>query len=185
MERAEMHVWTLLVLLVLAWPEISHAQGIGWPEAVSRLAGERSKAETCVALLKGHGNSAQKARGQLTYSEAKANIDAVIAGLVTALAEGEEPDSLTILEAKLRSGASGLGEFCQAVSDLLPDSSGNKSVIGDIVKAAIEPVIEALSAGVAALYNNHRKDDALTRATIQTQLEAAKWPEFKDVEPAQ
>ena len=53
------------------------------------------------------------------------------------------------------------------------------------MKAAIEPVIEALSAGVAALYNDYREDDALTRATIQTQLEAAKWPAFEDVTPAQ
>ena len=47
-----------------------------------------------------------------------------------------------------------------------------------MVNAAVEPVIKALSEAVAALYNNHRKDDALTRQTIQTQLEAAKWPDF-------
>jgi hypothetical protein len=34
---------------------------------------------------------------------------------------------------------------------------------------------------VAALYNNHRKDDELTRDTIKNGLMAAKWPEFKDV----
>jgi WD40 repeat protein len=32
--------------------------------------------------------------------------------------------------------------------------------------------------GVSVLYNNHRTDDALTRRTIQTQLEAARWPAF-------
>jgi hypothetical protein len=37
---------------------------------------------------------------------------------------------------------------------------------------------------VAALYNNHRKDDALTIETIKTQLEAAKWPNFAEVKAA-
>jgi hypothetical protein len=47
-------------------------------------------------------------------------------------------------------------------------------VIGDAVKSAIEPEIKGLSEAVTALYNNHRNDKALTRQTIQTQLEAAK-----------
>jgi hypothetical protein len=45
-------------------------------------------------------------------------------------------------------------------------------------------VIDALSAAVAALYSNHRKDNALTRETIKTQLEAAKWPIFAEVKAA-
>ena len=43
---------------------------------------------------------------------------------------------------------------------------------------------QGISEGVAALYNNHRKDKALTRQTIQTQLEAAKWPDFGEVKAA-
>jgi hypothetical protein len=42
-----------------------------------------------------------------------------------------------------------------------------------------------LSDGVSALYNNHRTDDVLTRKTIQTQLEAARWPTFSEVKAAQ
>ena len=53
-----------------------------------------------------------------------------------------------------------------------------------IVAAAVEPVIKALSEAVAAIYNNHRKDDALTIETIKTQLEATKWPDFAEVKPA-
>jgi hypothetical protein len=55
----------------------------------------------------------------------------------------------------------------------------------DIAKAAIEPLLKMLSDGVSALYNNHRTDDALTRRTIQTQLEAARWPAFSEVKAAQ
>jgi hypothetical protein len=42
-----------------------------------------------------------------------------------------------------------------------------------------------LSDGVSTLYNNHRADDALTRATIKTQLEAARWPAFSEVKAAE
>ena len=45
-------------------------------------------------------------------------------------------------------------------------------------------MINSLSEGVSALYNNHRRDDALTRETIMTQLEAAKWPDFAEVKAA-
>jgi hypothetical protein len=45
-------------------------------------------------------------------------------------------------------------------------------------------VIDALSEGVAAIYNNHRKDDALAIETIKTQLEAVKWPNFAEVKAA-
>ena len=186
MVRSVMRVWTLLALLIACVvPGISQAKGIGWPEAVARLAGERANAETCAALLKGHGNKEQVSRGRLAYGEAKAEFDSVIAGLNTALAEGGNPESLASLDTKLERGASRLWELCKSASDLVPNTSGRKGVLVELAAAAIEPVIKALSEGVAALYNDHRKDEALTRQTIQTQLEAAKWPEFGEVAAAQ
>ena len=76
-------------------------------------------------------------------------------------------------------------ESCNRVLALLPPDEGKKGGIGDIAKGAIEPVVKALSEGVAALYNNYRNDKALIRQTIQTQLEAAKWPDFGEVKAAQ
>jgi len=172
----------LLTLVISAGPAICQTAAIGWPEAVGRLAGERSRAEVCVALLKGHGDPAQIARGQLAYGKSKSEFDGVIAGLETALAQRAAPESLSALNAALERGASGLEEFCKSVSDLLPNTAGQKNVIVDIVKQAIEPVVKSLSDAVGALYNNHRQDDALTRKTIQTQLEAARWPDFTKVE---
>jgi hypothetical protein len=177
-------ILTTLALLMLVAPGISQAADIGWPEAVGRLAGERSRAEICVALLKGHGDKQQISRGQLAYGEAKANFDGVVAELVTALTEGESPKSLSDLKAGLERGASGLKTFCETVSDLLPSGSGRKGALTDIAKGAIEPVIKALSEAVATIYNNHRKDDALTIETIKTQLEATKWPDFAEVKAA-
>jgi hypothetical protein len=70
----------LNALLVLTGPAISQPTTISWPEAVAQLAGQRANAETCVSLVKKYGDDAQIARGQLTYTSAKADADAVIAG---------------------------------------------------------------------------------------------------------
>ena len=174
-----------LALFVLTSSAASQPATISWPEAVAQLTGERAKAETCVALMKKYGDDAQIARGQLTYTTAKADSDAVIAGLITTLSAGQAPVSLPSLQGKLSSGDSGLVEFCRTVSNLLPNIGGEKGVVTDIAKVAIEPLLKMLSDGVSALYNNHRTDDALTRRTIQTQLEAARWPTFSQVKAAQ
>jgi len=67
----------------------------------------------------------------------------------------------------------------------VPRTAGQKDLLTDITKAAIQPLLKMLSDGVSALYNNHRTDDALTRRTIQTQLEAARWSAFFEVKAAQ
>jgi hypothetical protein len=159
---------------------------MSWPEAVGQIAGQRTKAETCVALMKRYGNDAQIARGQLTYADAKADFDAVIAGLIAALSAGQTPASLPSLQARLTSGVSALLEFGNMVSNLLPDTPGQKGVMDELAKIIpIEPLLKMLSEGVSALYSNHRNDDVLTRRTIQTQLEAARWPTFSEVKAAQ
>jgi hypothetical protein len=157
-------IWTACALL------ISIASGISWADGA--------------ASLQGHGDQRQIARGQLAYGEAKANFDGVIAGLITALTEGEAPKSLPSLEADLEHGATSLANFCKMVNDLLPSTSGGKDLVADIARAAVEPLIKALSEGVATIYNNYRKDQALTRETIKTQLEATKWPNFAEVKAA-
>jgi hypothetical protein len=171
----------LNALLSLTSSAISQPVTSSWPEAVALLAGQRAKAETCVALVKKYGNDAQIARGQLTYISAKADADAAIAGLITALSVAQVPVTLSTLQTKLSSGVSGLDEFCGMVSNLLPNTVGQKNVVTGIAKVAVE----LLSDRVSALYNNYRTDDALTRRTIQTQLEAARWPAFSEVKATQ
>jgi len=177
----------LLALLVLAGSAISQPATISYPDAVSKISGERAKAETCVALMKKYGDDAQIARGQLTYANAKADSDAVIAGLITALSAGQTPESLSSLQAKLSGAVSGLVEFCNTVSNLLPKTARqtDKNVMVDIGKMIpFEQLLKMLSDGVSALYNNHRTDDLLTRRTIQSQLEAARWPAFSEIKAA-
>jgi hypothetical protein len=178
----------LLALFVLKSSVIAQPTAISWPDAVGQIAGERAKAEACVALMKKYGDDAQKARGEITYTNAKADSDAVIAGLIVALSAGQTPASLSRLQTKLSSGTSGLVEFCGTVSNLLPKTAGQteKGVMVEITKMVpFEQLLKMLSEGVSALYTNHRNDDALTRRTIQTQLESARWPAFSEVKAAQ
>jgi hypothetical protein len=178
----------LLALFVLTGSVIAQPAAISWPDAVGQIAGERAKAETCVALMKKYGDDAQKTRGAITYTSAKADFDAVIAGLIVALSAGQAPASLPSLQEKLNSGLSGLSQFCGAVINLLPKTAGQtgKGVGIDILKAIpLEQLLKTLSDGVSALYSSHRSDDALTRRTIQTQLESARWPAFSEVKADQ
>jgi len=177
----------LLALFALTGSVIAQPATLSWSDAVGQIAGERAKAETCVALMKKCGDDAQKARGETTYTNAKVDSDAVIAGLIVALSAGQTPASLSSLQTKLSSGTSGLVEFCRTVIDLLPKAAGSteKGVMVDIVKAIpLEKLLTMLSDGVSALYNNYRNDVALTQKTIQTQLEAARWPTFSEVKAA-
>jgi len=113
----------LLALLASVDSAIGQTASISWPDAVGKISGERAKAETCVALMKKYGDAAQKARGEITYTNAKADSDAVIAGMIVALSAGQTPASLPSLQDKMNSGAGGLVTFCGAVNDLLPKTA--------------------------------------------------------------
>jgi hypothetical protein len=63
---------------------------------------------------------------------------------------------------------------------LIPEDKGEKGIVNEIVKGAIGPLIQA----VQAIYSKAKDDDALTRKTIQTQLEATSWPAFASVSPS-
>lgn len=181
---------TLPLLLVLAGPAVSQQPArTSWPDAVAQLTAQRTRAEACVAGLKRFGDKEQIGQGQLTYAKPKADSDALIAGLLTVLSAGKEPTSLASLQATLSSGVSGLAEFCNSVGKLVPSTTGQKGLesLAALVlsPSVIEQLLKTISAGVSALYNDHRTDDALTRATIKTQLEAARWPAFSEVKAAE
>ena len=170
-------IWLLAFLVGPA----QAAEPIGWQEAVARLAGERTKAETCARLLKQYGDPAAVGQGELTYGDAKGDVDAVIAGLTVALVKDDQPDSLPDLEARLQQGVKGRETVCAQATPLVPKTSGQKDFIADLVAGPLEPLIGA----VKEIYLNYRKDvreqDLLTRITIQNQLEATKWPAFADI----
>jgi hypothetical protein len=155
-----------------------------WPDAVAPLAEHRAQVEICVGVIKRHGDSTQVAKSQLAYAKAKAEADALIEGLITALATRDTPGGLTSLNERIAKSASALEEYCKSVSDTLSAQPGLKDIWAALTKIlAIEPLINKLSAGVAALYNDYRSDNAVTRKVIQNQLENARWPDFAKVAP--
>ena len=55
----------------------------------------------------------------------------------------------------------------------------------DIAKGAVGPMVDATKSAAGALWTRHVEKDKLELETIKTQLEAAKWPVFGDIAPAQ
>lgn len=157
------------------------ASSITWQDAVAELAAERTRAETCVRLLRRHAadNQAALSHGELAYAEAKADVDGVIAGLVVVLALEEEAEALKDLGARLTRGVLAREAFCEYALTFVPPDQGTKGVLADVLGAVIGPLIGAIK----EIYLYHQDEDALRRATIQTQLEATKWSGFVDIEP--
>src|SRR5215207_6948929 len=121
------------MVVALLWPVAATAEPVNWQEAVARLAGERTRAEACVILLKRHGDAAQISHGEFAYSNAKAEIDGVISALNVALASGAQPDSLPDLEARLRRGVQAREAFCAQVVALLRPMRSENGLLADLV----------------------------------------------------
>ncbi len=154
-----------------------------WADAVAQLAALRTEAETSAAVIKRFGGSGHIARGQLIYSDAKAEADAIIAGLMIALSGKGQPERLSSLLERAEQIETALTKLCNMADSQLPKFESTKH-LGDILKGAIEQLQKPLTDVVAALYNNFRADNELTRNTIQTQLEAARWLSFAQVKAA-
>ena len=150
---------------------------LNWPETIELLAQERTQAETCAETLKSSSDKAAVTTGRLTYGAAKSQSDGVIAGLTVALVEGGKPDALPTVLISLKKAGAGLQEVCNAALKTA-SATGSKGLVEDILKAPLEPIVNAISSGVSALWTGHVENDKLELETIKGQLDAAKWPEF-------
>jgi hypothetical protein len=139
---------------------------------------------TLAGLLKKHGDETQRDRGALLYAEAKAESDAVLAGLLVALDQRGGPAALPDLEARLRRAVERDKALAEHVAPLLPDRAGQKAGVGDILAKPVETLFAPVVEAVRTLWQAHRENDALKRATIRTQLEGTRWPEFAAVAAA-
>lgn len=160
--------------------ETKQAREITWQDAVANLAYERSQAEMCVRLLKKFGDKATIERDSVGYDAAKVEYDGIIGGLIAALAQRDQPESLNDLQGRMQRGFQKREAFCKSVQPLVPSSTGQKGPIDEIVAGAVGPVVDA----VKAIWLKRIDENALTRATIQTQLEATKWAPFSSVAPS-
>jgi len=170
-------VVALLGMMLFAIPPARAQTSLGWPDMIDLLAQQRSQAEACVQTLKSGSDKMAVATSQHTYRIAKSQSDGVIAGLTVALVQGGEPDALPTALASLRKAGDGLQEVCNAALTSA-SAAGSKGLIEDILKSPVEPVVNAISSGVSALWTRHVEKDKLELETIRGQLEAAKWPDF-------
>jgi hypothetical protein len=170
-------VVSLGATVFLLAPALAQAS-LNWPETIELLAQERTQAETCVGTLKSSSDKAVVAAGQFTYGVAKSQADGVIAGLTVALAQGGQPAALPMVLTSLKKAGAGLQEVCDAALKSVTAAGGTKGLVEDILKAPIEPIVNAISSGVSALWTGHVEKDKLELQTIKRQLDAAKWPEF-------
>jgi hypothetical protein len=170
--------WLLALIAVGAAAGAHASDDIGWQEAVARLAQERTQAETCVRVLKTYGDAAAIDRGAIAYADAKAEYDAIIAGLDVAVADQDKPNSLPDLDARLKRGFDKREAFCKSVAPLAPPpKSGEKGPIAEIVNGAVGPLIDA----VKSIWLEKMKQNQARWATIETQLEETKWPSFASI----
>ncbi len=169
----------LLALAAAPVRAVAQEPAMSWQEAVAELASERTRAEACVALLKRNaaGDATVLGEGEWVYSQAKADMDGVIAGLVVALAENDDPLSFDTLRAQLEKAVALREEFCATAVSLAPQSSGTKSPMTDVLAKVLSSLIDATK----EIYLQSREEDALARKTIQTQVEGTRWRQFAEI----
>ena len=170
---------TVVLMALLSLPGLVGAQPMRWPEAVAALAAERTRAETCGRLLKRHAgdDAAALSRGELAYAAAKAEVDAVIAGLRVVLAQGGTPPNLADLEARLTRGVQAREAFCSRSWRPPPGDPGTRNLLVGLGGAVLPPLLEAARTSVQT--GSSAEQDRLLRQTIQTQLEATQWPDSR------
>jgi hypothetical protein len=174
--------WLVVLALGVAAPAAAQESQMGWQQAVAELASERTRAESCVALIKRNaaGNGELLAQGDWAYTEAKADMDGVIAGLVVALAEDAPPVSLEVLNRQLERAVTLRQEFCATALAMSPPTSGTKALGLDVLAKTLSSLIDAAK----EIYLQHREEDVLARKTIQTQVESTRWRPFGEIAAA-
>jgi len=165
-------------------PCVAQTAPMGWPEVIADLKTERSNAETCVGLIKTRGDAEAKSKAEATYVIAKADMDGVIDGLETVLADGGKPNSLPTVRPSLEATTISLKAICAAAfATATPNTKGIWDEIAKgVAEGAAGPVMNKISDGIAALWTHYVVEpDKLALETKKTKLEAARWPDFADI----
>ena len=158
----------------------NHAN-VSWQDAVAELASEKTRAETCVSLAKKAFDpaGAQLARVQLDYGAAKAQMDAIIGGLVVALVDQVEPQDFNSYDVRMMEAVTIRKAMCEDIVEAMPNDKDEqtKGIVGDVLGKSVAAMISA----VKDIYIYHEEEDILDRTTIQTQVEATRWRAFVDI----
>lgn len=176
----------LIGLACVASAETPVPSPLTWQEAVTRLAQERERAETSAALLKTFAakKPAALARGEMLYSDAKADFDGFIEGLIVSLADTTSPADSTRLRSELDAAVTKRLALSRYVEPLVPKQSGSRPFALDLLKDTAGDILKAIMEGGVEIWKEYRHGDELRRQSISTRLEAQKWLRFEQVKAA-
>ncbi|MEO1092694.1 MAG: hypothetical protein AAFX81_18885 [Pseudomonadota bacterium] len=172
-----------MMLLATLGAAAATAPTMTWGDAVATFRGEKERAERCVRTLKRFRAADAEVvdDADRRYTEARADVDAVISRLIVAMRdEGSDP-ALATLEPTLRAGVEAREAFCIGVDEEIedPDAPDDPAknlgdtlgFVGDVLQAFVD------------LLGLYRDEVESTRQTIETQLEAARWRTFGSITP--
>jgi hypothetical protein len=173
-----------VALLVASMPAVAH--GLAWPQAVERLAREKTLAEACASILKTFAEGLPMARvqGERLYARAQADMNGlvrlVIADLASQRSPADSPELRHLLEAVPRQRQALCDHVDAAVGTTLRQQAGRTGAADLLAEGSSDPAgsIADVAVWIGQAY---RKADPAVRATIVARIEAIRWLPYAEV----
>lgn len=146
-------------------------------DVIRTLARERAYGEDGATMLKSFAakKPTKLAKGQLLYSEARAEFEGLIEALKADLRNDRDPREAPAFQASLRSAVAKREAFFGFLkAEVLPMAGNDKAGILAAIPAAAA-LIPALIDGAVKLWGEWRKSSSERREEIERQLDAQKW----------
>ncbi|MEM6550477.1 MAG: hypothetical protein AAF713_22580 [Pseudomonadota bacterium] len=107
----------------------------------ARLAEERERAETLAGIVKRFGDA--EARAAAIYADGRATVEALVAALGVALAEGSAACAFETLEARLAAAVNARERLAALALDLVERRRGEKELLSGLVGAGRTALVAA------------------------------------------
>jgi hypothetical protein len=163
-------------------------QQAGWPQAVDRLAREKTLAEACAVVLKTFADGAPMARvqGERLYARARADMDGLVRLFIVDLASERPLADSSELQHRLEAVVAQRRALCRhveaAVGAALREQAGHAEAAdllsqgsGDSERFLIDEAVQISRA--------YRLADQAGRAAIVARIEAARWLPYPEISP--
>ena len=176
-------------VLLLATPVSAGAEEIGWPQAVDRLAREKTLAEACASILKTFADGAPMARvqGERLYARAAADVAGLVRLFSADLASGRSPADLPELRQRLEAVPRQRQALCRqvdaAVGTALRRQLGRAGAAA-LLLAGSSDAAPSMDDAVVRIWQAYRAADQGGRATIVARIEAVRWLDYANIPAA-
>jgi hypothetical protein len=174
-------------LLVGSMPAL--AQDLAWPQAVARLAREKTLAEACASILKtfADGRPMARVQGERLYGRAQADVNGlvrlIIADLASERAPAERPELRHLLEVVPRQRQALCDHVDAAVGREVAEQLGGTGAAALLAQGTSESTGSIADVAVR-IRQAYREADPAARATIVARIEAVRWLPYAAVPAA-